>query len=93
MLVVVTYDLRTPDQDYDRFHDTLKRQGRWWHYLSSTWLLSTKKTPQQIFDALEPHLGEDDRLFIAEITDNHQGWLPKKAWDWIERHGDTLPPE
>ena len=27
-----------------------------------------------------------DRILVAEMGPSRQGWLPKKAWDWIQRH-------
>jgi hypothetical protein len=86
MILIVTYDLRTP-KDYHDFYETVKaqgEQGKWWHYMSSTWLLSTSKTPQQVVDAIQPHLDPQDFVFVCEITSNYQGRLPKPAWDWIQ---------
>ncbi len=85
MILIVTYDLRTP-KDYHDFFEAIKaqgEQGKWWHYMSSTWLLSTSKTPQAVFDAIHPHLDKQDFVFVCEMASNYQGWLPKPAWDWI----------
>jgi hypothetical protein len=86
MILIVTYDLKTP-RDYHEFYEALKAQadnGKWWHYMSSTWLLSTTKTPQQIVDAVTPYFErQQDFIFVCELTPNYQGWLPKQAWDWI----------
>jgi hypothetical protein len=86
MVIIITYDLRTP-KDYHDFFEAIKAQGqagKWWHYMASTWLLSTTKTPQQIVDAIGQYLDQQDSLFVCEITANYQGRLPKAAWDWIE---------
>jgi hypothetical protein len=85
MVLIITYDLRTP-KDYHDFYEAIKlqgEQGKWWHYMTSTWLLSTTKTPQQVFDAIHPHLDNQDFLLVCELSPNYQGWLPKQAWDWI----------
>lgn len=86
MIVLVTYDLKKSGHNYTPFYDALKKQGTWWHYLSSTWLLDTRKTPQDISRALRPFMDEADSLFVTEITTNNSGYLSKKAWDWITRH-------
>ena len=86
MILIVTYDLKTP-KDYHDFYEAIKAQGtegKWWHYMSSTWLLSTNKSPQQVVDAIRPHLEPQDLLFACELAANYQGWLPKPAWDWID---------
>jgi hypothetical protein len=92
MILIITYDLRTP-KDYHDFYEAIKAQGeegKWWHYMASTWLLSTTKTPQQVSDAIHPHLAEQDLLFVCELNPNYQGWLPKPAWDWI--NSELKPP-
>jgi hypothetical protein len=85
MILIITYDLRSPN-DYHSFYEAIKAQspnGKWWHYMASTWLLSTSKTPQEVVDAIRSHLDVHDVLFVCELKANYQGWLPKPAWDWI----------
>jgi hypothetical protein len=85
MILIVTYDLKSP-KDYHDFYEVLKAQadrGRWWHYMASTWLISTSKTPQQILDAIHPQMESQDLVFVCELAPNYQGWLPKEAWEWI----------
>jgi hypothetical protein len=85
MILIISYDLRTP-KDYHLFYETIKAQsaqGKWWHYMASTWLLSTSRTPQEVVDALRPHMDSQDFLFVCELTGNYQGYLPKPAWDWL----------
>lgn len=82
MILIVTYDLRSP-KDYHEFYEAVKLQGKWWHYMASTWLLSTQKTPQEVVDAVLPHMDAQDLLFVCELSNKYQGRLPKPAWDWI----------
>ena len=85
MLLQISYDLRDREKNYDEFFEEIKRQGRWWHYLQTTWILETRRSPRQIVDALEKFLSPHDRLLVAEI-ERMDGVLPEKAWDWLERH-------
>jgi hypothetical protein len=92
MILIVTYDLKTP-KDYHSLYEAIKAQGaegKWWHYMASTWLLSTTKTPQDVADAIRPHLDQQDLLFVCELTRNYQGFLPKPAWDWL--HSEVQQP-
>jgi hypothetical protein len=86
MIVLVTYDLKKIGHDYGPFHNTLKEQGTWWHYISNTWLLDTEKKPKEIVTALRPFMDSSDSLFVTEITENNSGYLKQKAWDWLARH-------
>ncbi len=51
--------------------------------MTSTWLIRTSKTPEQVFEVLKPRLGEKDYLLIVEIGKTRSGWLPADAWEWI----------
>lgn len=98
MILIVSYDLKTT-RDYTGFFEALKQQGLWWHYLASTWLLSTDKSPEEVSHAVHPYMDSQDSLFVAEMGPRYQGYLPKQAWDWINAqinsgyfYGDVVPP-
>ena len=89
--MIVAYELKV-GTDHDSFFDTLKELGDqgWAHYLRNLWFLATNKSAQEIYDILKPHIGKGDYVFVAPIVKPYQGWLPKKAWDWIRRK-EALP--
>lgn len=85
--LLIGYDLDKPGQDYEKLYESIKKLGAWWHYLDSTWIVDTKLTPQEAFDAIKPALDESDRLLIVNITnDVYAGWQPEKAWNWLNTH-------
>ena len=88
-VLLVCYDLKKPIKDYPGMQKALKNANSWWHYLDSTWLLKTKLSPEQWIDKLRPHFDQNDYLLVIEVKDNYQGWLPKKAWDWIHKNLDV----
>lgn len=88
MLFVVSYDLRKPGQDYSGLLEQLKNSGAWWHYLDSTWLINTSDSAAELYNRLAPHLDRGDSLLIIEAGRNIGGWLPEKAWKWIQ---DAIP--
>lgn len=90
MILTVSYDLKSA-RDYTTFYESLKLQGSWWHYLASTWLISTEKTPTQVVEAVRPYMDAADFLLVAEMGKTQQGYLPKPAWDWIEEHKKETP--
>jgi hypothetical protein len=79
----INYDLKAPGRDYNGLYEELKKSSKWWHYLESTWLVSTEESPTVIWNRLAKHIDKNDYLLIIEVKDNVQGWLPKDAWDWI----------
>jgi hypothetical protein len=85
MLLQISYDLKDRDRDYENLYEEIKQQGRWWHYLKSTWIIETNKSPQQVVGDLKERLSRGDRLVVSEI-ERFDGVLPEKAWNWLERH-------
>jgi len=84
MLYQVSYDLNK-DKNYDKLYEGLKSYD-YRKILDSTWLVSTSGSSQQIYDKLRPLIDENDHLFISEVNRNHQGWLPKSDWEWVNAH-------
>ena len=47
-LYTISYDLKKPDRDYSGLYEAIKSFESWWHYLESTWIIKTEKTPKEI---------------------------------------------
>jgi hypothetical protein len=86
---MVSYDLRKPGQDYAGIYDALQSFPSWWHYLDTTWLIVSDLDPAGIFERLAPHLDQNDSLIVMEVVNRKAGWLPQKAWEWIDEHGSV----
>lgn len=82
-ILLVCYDLKKPDRDYTGLYQALKRASTWWHYLDSCWLLKTSLSPEQWFERIKPHIDDKDFVLIIGVQKDYSGWLPEKAWDWI----------
>jgi len=85
-VLLVSYDLKKPGKDYSGLYEALKKAYGWWHYLESCWLLKTDLLSQQWFERIKPHMDDNDFLLIIEVTRDYNGWLPQKAWDWINEN-------
>lgn len=85
LVLLVTYNLKS-EKDYSGLYEQLKTAKNWWHYLDSTWLIVTEKSPIDWTKSLRPHIDSvEDSMLIVEIKNNYSGWLSRKAWDWIKR--------
>jgi len=83
-MLLVTYDVTLSNTDtLTKITSTIQNSGNWWHYLTSTWLLDTEKTADEVGRALSAHMTQVDRLLVVELKGNYQGWLEPKAWEWI----------
>lgn len=82
----VSYDLNKAGQNYTALYDEIKNSPNWWHYLDSTWLISTYENANQLSERIIKHLDQNDRLLVIRVTTEHAGWLPKDGWDWINQY-------
>lgn len=85
-IYVVSYDFKYFKDRYYSLFEELKRFPAWWHFLDGTWLISTDLDAQALFQKLRPHLDEEANLLVVEAGEEFAGWLPKKAWEWINLH-------
>lgn len=87
--IMVTYDLKSPGQDYQSLHDAIKSVGVYWlRLIDSTWVVSgAHLSALSVSDALIPVIDKGDRLFCVDITGaSRQGWLTEADWDWLRKH-------
>ena len=83
-VLLVTYTLRNQLKDYSPFFEAIQNSGKkWWHYIDTAWIVETDLTVDQLAQKLYPFIERTDYLFVVRIANEHQGWLPKEAWDWI----------
>ena len=87
---IVTYDLRQPADQYEPLFEELRQSPYWWHYLTSTWIVLRYEALAEFGPKLRPLIYQSDRLLIQPAKGPSDGWLPKEAWAWIQKH---LPKE
>lgn len=87
MKYLVSYDLNTPGKDYEKLYNVLKSAEGWWHYLESTWILRTSQSLSSWSDKIMNTIDENDSFIIVDITkSDRNGWLDKKAWEWLKNN-------
>lgn len=82
----VSYDLNKAGQNYNGLYDELKKSSNWWHFLDSTWLIYTAESAEQLSERLRKNIDHNDYLLVIKVIHPKAGWLPQKAWDWINQH-------
>ena len=82
----VSYDLKSPGQNYTDLISELKKSSSWWHYLDSTWLIRTQESASQLWERISSYFDKNDYALIIEVGKDYQGWLPEKAWEWIKEN-------
>lgn len=87
---LITYDLNDSGKNYTELFDAIKAYKDWQHPLESTWFIASGQTANEIYENLRKVIDDNDNLFVVEIsTVNHQGWLPKSFWEWLNSRKDV----
>jgi hypothetical protein len=90
MILLVSYDLKVPGKDYKQLYEVLKTAPGWWHHLESTWILSTGDSISTWREKIRAAMDSNDSFIVVDITGRRRdGWLPKDAWDWLQKHDDN----
>lgn len=85
-VLLVTYTLRNRQRDYTSLFEAIKNNSNeWWHFLVDSWIVSTHHSPETYAQLLYPHIEQADSFLVVRLTRHYQGWLPKEAWDWLNR--------
>jgi hypothetical protein len=83
LIYAINYDLKRPGQNYEGLYEAIKSCGSWWHFLGSTWLVDSSLDANGVWARLAPHVDTGDFVLVIGVTREYQGWLPQKAWEWI----------
>lgn len=93
ILVFDRDDLR----DYQSLHNKIiSIQGliNWFHYIKSSYILITEEpSAKQLAKKIQPLIPKKYYLLMEIDMNNRQGWLPRKAWDWIHNQVDIINNE
>jgi hypothetical protein len=59
----------------------------WYRYAPNNYVLYTTNSAEVWYRRLRPHIADGDSMFICALdTHNHQGWMSKNFWEWLEQH-------
>jgi hypothetical protein len=90
----LSQDLRTESgkATYANFVNAVTALGPWSDRMADTWIVETKLSASRIRDLLKPHLKANDRLFVAQITQNWASFAMGPQFPaWIRRRDFTGP--
>ena len=83
---------RDNQTNFKQLHDqivSLDCIKNWFHYIKSSYLLVTDKSTACALDnELNTIFKGKDYLIVAVDLKDSQGWLPDKAWKWIQRQSE-----
>jgi hypothetical protein len=96
--ILIAYDVHsTSDKAYEDLVAAIHSLGAWWHHLETVWMVRSERTPDQIRQQLERHIGPDDQLLVLDVTGTRSGWtgINDAGSEWLREYvlrGDNLSP-
>jgi hypothetical protein len=83
-VLLITYKLNNRLKDYSPLFAAVKGNSiAWWHYLDTTWIVTTVHSADTYANILCQHIEETDRLLVIKVQKDYQGWLTDDAWEWL----------
>ena len=88
-VLLVTYDLKKPGQDYT---DLLKeiRNYPWARLSESSYAIATEVAPSTVYDILRQYLDANDNIYVINLRRPFSGFGPPDVNGWLEAN---LPSE
>jgi hypothetical protein len=86
---LVTWDLNKEKPNYAQARENLIAHLRRYQHikdpgLDSVWFISTSSSADQVSADVRTKMDDNDKLVVTQlVTGQHQGWLGKSIWDWI----------
>ncbi len=83
LILLITYDLNKPGQDYPGLYEALKSSGWWWHHLDPLWIVKTNDSPKSWYENTLI-LDKNDNVF-HRIEKALFRMPTQEAWDWLTK--------
>jgi hypothetical protein len=81
---LVAYKINAVGTDPGPILEAIKKMGNgWMHYIPNTVLLHSKDTADVIGGKIFKLITKDDYVLVIRVTKEYYGWLPQRAWDWL----------
>lgn len=90
MVYIISYDLKTPDRNYEDLIKGLKSFGTWWHQTGSVWVIVTAKSVSEVRDYLRQFIDSNDKLFVVRLAKNWAATgFDTKEYEWLKSIPET----
>ena len=81
---MVSYDLNSPTRNREQVEKSIKSESTWCRYLTTTFLIRSNKTIDELQSKFTQHLDSNDRMIICCVEKPIKGYLSQENWNWIK---------
>jgi hypothetical protein len=83
---IVAYRINAAATDSGQTLEAIKKLGiGWMHYIPNSVLLYSNDSAETIGKNIFKLMTKDDYVIVIRITKDYYGWLPQRAWDWLNK--------
>ena len=82
---IVTYDLKSPGQNYEKLYKALESYGTYYHLQESVWIIVSTQKCKEIRDHLMSFTDSNDSLFVAKLT-GEAAWTGLSDNNWLQNN-------
>lgn len=72
--LIISYDLKNPDRNYEAVISEIKTLGGWAKVNFSVWFVDSKFTASQARDIVWKKMDSNDSLIVIDAVDNMGAW-------------------
>lgn len=82
---LIAFTLQTPGANPAPIVEGIKKigDGGWMYYIPNMVFIHSKETANQLAEKAYKLITQGDYLIVIRVTNEHQGWLPPDAWNWL----------
>lgn len=84
-VLLVTYDLKRPGQDYSDLLKYVKGHVSWARLSESSYAVETGLPPGTVATQARRHMDANDTLYVITLTSPWGGFGPQDVNDWLQK--------
>jgi len=81
-ILLVTYDLKKPGQDYTDFLAIIKKYP-YARLSESSYAIQTNETPENVYKKFVPHMDKTNQIYVVTLHYPYMGFGPNEVNDWL----------
>ncbi|RKQ96864.1 hypothetical protein C7446_2724 [Kushneria sinocarnis] len=91
---IVTCTVEPETRRFERIERELDRCVSWTALSSTTWLVATEQSAEQLMRQLRLHAENTEAVYVMGMADPMEGYGPQRINRWLNRHvphGNVVP--
>ena len=83
---LVAFTLNRPNADPAQVLQGIKSIAKgWMQYIPNVILIRSEESADAIAKRIYKLITNEDYLVVIKVTQEYQGWMPKDAWNWLNK--------